>query len=103
MRIELHPEAQQELDSAALWYDAQRPGLGEEFLDAISATFIRILDSPASFPTWPNVGSAPTPIRRALAERFPYAIAFESSADRVAILAVAHAKRRPLYWIERVR
>jgi hypothetical protein len=43
----------------------------------------------------------PVPIRRALVERFPYAIAFEAHPDAVFILAVAHAKRRPLYWLHR--
>jgi hypothetical protein len=32
MRLELHPEARAELRSAALWYDEQRPGLGDEFI-----------------------------------------------------------------------
>ncbi len=41
------------------------------------------------------------PIRRAVAEQFPYVVAFEAHDDHVRILAVAHGKRRPLYWLAR--
>jgi hypothetical protein len=33
--------------------------------------------------------------------RFPYVIAFERHEHYVLVLAVAHAKRRPLYWFTR--
>jgi UvrD-like helicase family protein len=38
VRLDLHPEARSELRSAALWYDEQRPGLGDEFIADVSAT-----------------------------------------------------------------
>ena len=34
-------------------------------------------------------------------QRFPYVIAFEKHEQHVLVLAVAHAKRRPLYWLTR--
>ena len=40
-------------------------------------------------------------IRRALLDRFPYAIAFEQRGDSLMILAFAHLRRRPLYWLAR--
>ena len=33
--------------------------------------------------------------------RFPYVVAFEQHQDCVLVLAIAHAKRRPLYWLAR--
>jgi hypothetical protein len=42
-------------------------------------------------------------IRKATIHRFPYLIAFESHEQHVLVLAVAHAKRRPLYWLTRAR
>jgi hypothetical protein len=50
---------------------------------------------------WPGTARAAVPIRKAVLEQFPYLIAFEVDADRVLVLAVAHAKRRPLYWLAR--
>jgi len=74
VRLELHPEAQAELRSAALWYDERRPGLGDEFMGEVSAATI---------------------------QQFPYVIAFEKHERHVLVLTVAHAKRRPLYWLTR--
>jgi hypothetical protein len=34
-------------------------------------------------------------------QRFPYVIAFEKHEHHVLVLAVAHTKRRPLYWLTR--
>lgn len=104
MRIDLHPEARAEISSAAVWYEERRPRLGDDFVAEVSDVLSRIEESPASFPPWPGVPSArgvQPPIRRAVLQRFPYAIAFETYPDRVRVLAVAHTKRRPLYWISR--
>lgn len=101
MRVELHPEARAELRDAALWYDEQRPGLGDELMAAVSSMLWRIRELPASFPVWPGTSAAPNTIRRAVVSRFPYVIAFEMHAEYALVLAVAHAKRRPLYWLTR--
>ena len=99
MRLELHPEAQAELRSAALWYDEGRPGLGDEFI--VSAFLDRVREAPESYPTWPGTRAASPSIRKATIARFPYMIAFERYEHRVLVLAIAHAKRRPLYWLTR--
>jgi hypothetical protein len=41
-------------------------------------------------------------IRKATTQRFPYVIAFENHKHHVLVLAIAHSKRRPLYWLTRV-
>jgi len=38
-----------------------------------------------------------------LLARFPYALVFLVREDQVRVLAAAHAKRRPGYWLSRVR
>ena len=101
MRLELHPEARAELRSAALWYDEQRSGLGDEFIAEVSVTLDRIDNVPESYPTWPGTRAADPLIRRATIQRFPYVIAFEKHEQHVLVLAVAHARRRPLYWLTR--
>ena len=101
MRLELHPEARAELRSAALWYDERRPGLGDEFISEVSAALDRIGDAPESYPPWPRTRVASPMIRKATIQRFPYVIAFEEHEQHLLVLAVAHAKRRPLYWLAR--
>jgi len=101
VRLELHPEARAELRSAALWYDERRPGLGDEFISEVSAALGRIGDAPESYPPWPHSRAAGPLIRKATIQRFSYAIAFEEHEQHLLVLAVAHAKRRPLYWLRR--
>ncbi len=57
---------------------------------------------PRSFPRLRDV-HVTIEIRRALLARFPYALVFLVREDEVRVLAVAHAKRRPGYWLSRVR
>ena len=101
MRLELHPEARAELRSAALWYDEQRPGLGDEFITEISAALQRVGDAPESYPVWPGTRAGDPVIRKTTVQRFPYVIAFEKHPRHSLVLAIAHAKRRPLYWLTR--
>ena len=101
MRLELHPEARAELRSAALSSDERRPGLGDEFIAEVSAALGRIGDAPESYPAWPRTRATGPLIRKATIQRFPYVIAFEKHEQRVLVLAVAHARRRPLYWLTR--
>jgi plasmid stabilization system protein ParE len=101
VRVELHPEAHAELRAAAVWYDEQRPRLGDEFIAEVSTVLDRIGEASASFPVWPGTSAAPLSIRRAVANRFPYVIAFEAHSKHILVLAIAHAKRRPLYWLSR--
>jgi toxin ParE1/3/4 len=103
VRLELHPEARAELRSAALWYDERRPGLGDEFISEVSAALDRIGNAPQSYPPWPRTRAADPVIRKATTQRFPYVIAFEAYEQHLLVVAVAHAKRRPLYWLARTK
>ena len=87
MRIGFHPEAAAEFRAAALWYDERRAHLGDEFVEAVIALSQRIAASPTTYATWPGQSRSVLPIRRALVDRFPYALAFEVQAEDVFILA----------------
>jgi len=41
-------------------------------------------------------------VRRAVARRFPYAVFFTETDTGILVLAVAHAKRKPGYWLGRL-
>jgi hypothetical protein len=45
-RGQLGPDAEQDLADAAMWYEEQRPGLWQEFLDEALATFSAIAGRP---------------------------------------------------------
>lgn len=100
--IRLAPEAARELDEAAAWYESRQSGLARRFLDEFDALLPEIRLHPAAFPCLEDM-PADLEIRRALMVRFPYALVFLEWQDKVRIVAVAHCKRRPGYWLYRLR
>ena len=101
MRIELHPEARAEIRAAALWYEERDAHLGDAFLDEVAIVFEKIRADPYLFPQWIGTEHVTFRIRKALVERFPYAVGFEQQESVCLVLSVAHQKRRPLYWLKR--
>ena len=99
--VRLSPEAIDELVEAAVWYRARRPGLESEFLAEFDLVLPLIGSSPASFPRLLDMPEDLV-IRRARLPRFPYAVIFMALGTEIRVLAVAHAKRRPGYWLDRV-
>jgi hypothetical protein len=99
--LRLHPEAEEELFHEAAYYDDARLGLGDEFLEHVYRWFDVILDAPHAWPRWVGTPESDTPIRRVVLDRFPHSIAYQVAAEDVVILAVAPAKKRPLYWQSR--
>lgn len=95
MRIVSHPEADEELAAAALWYDQRQPGLGDDFLDEFERTLRRIVADPGR---WPRIMGAN---RKLNFHRFPYAIVYSLRADTLFVKAVMHLHRRPFYWQNR--
>lgn len=98
MTFAFHPEARAEFREAALWYEEQRPGLGERFHRAVRRTVDSIVADPLRFRP---VGEG---VHLARVAGFPYKIFFtvEAEASLVRIYAVMHDKRRPDYWRERI-
>lgn len=86
----LRPEAEQDLAAARDWYDRQRAGLGNEFLDAI-ALALRVL---ARDPELPRLYHGR--FRRVMLRRFPYKIFYQLIGERIVIFRVLHAKQEHL-------
>jgi hypothetical protein len=47
--------------------------------------------------------TARVPVRKYVLQRFPFAVAYLVLDDTLVVLAVAHGKRRPGYWLARLR
>ena len=84
---------------AARWYQQNRAGLGLEFLPALDAAVARIEENPRTSSRPPGVDD--DEIRLVFVRRFPYHVVYVELSDRLQILAVAHDRRRPAYWIAR--
>ena len=102
MNLQVEPAALLELFEAAAWYDDARDGLGEEFIAAIEYAFELIKSAPrlsSSLEYW----SSAWEVRRYCLQRFPYVVVYWIHGDSITIVAIAHGRRRPLYWIDRIR
>jgi plasmid stabilization system protein ParE len=89
------PAAAADLEEAALWYEAQRPGLGREFLDAAEDAAKRVVATPEGYAV------VYKDRRRALLQRFPYSLVYRLVHRQVVVVAVVHAKRKPSVWRSR--
>ena len=101
MRVQLHPQAEEELYEAARWYEEQLPGLGGDLMTEVEHWLDAIPETPLAWPLWPGVARVDPPIRRALLRRFPFAVSYQAFAKCIIVLAFAHTSRRPLYWMDR--
>ena len=89
---------------AAQWYDQRTPGLGLRFLDAIEAATDRVADMPHSGAVWRLAAlSLDASVRRFPLSTFPYTLVYTADAAGVLVVAVAHGRRRPGYWTQRIR
>jgi plasmid stabilization system protein ParE len=88
-RVFFRRPASDDLDEAFRWYEAQRPGLGEAFLEELEAMLALVVEQPEA---WPLVAA---PHRRALMTRFPYAVYYRVTSEWVQVLAVFHVRRDP--------
>ncbi|MGB5959025.1 MAG: type II toxin-antitoxin system RelE/ParE family toxin [Coleofasciculaceae cyanobacterium] len=86
----LRLEVREELSEAYSWYESQKQGLGDEFLECVDETLNRISQMPESYAV------AHRDVRRALVRRFPYAVYYRIVSSRVIVIAIFHGRRDPL-------
>ena len=96
MRARFLKPAELEVDEAIAYFDAQRPGLGERFERDLFETVAFISDYPL---TGTRLGST---TRRHKLRTFKYHVIYVAEPTEVVIVAVAHRRRRPGYWIGRL-
>jgi plasmid stabilization system protein ParE len=95
MKIIVLPQAADEFDDATDYYDQQQPGLGQRFRDEVDR-HIRWIGEHAEVPRL-----RPGGYRRVNLKVFPHYIAYTVLGGTIWLLAIAHAQRRPEYWIGR--
>jgi plasmid stabilization system protein ParE len=95
MRVIFSPEARTEFNEAVQYYDQQRQGLGDELRAEIRGFLPRLQRSPLTFPV--ERGD----IRRLILARFPYKLLYSVESDHVYVIALAHRRRAPGYWVDR--
>ncbi len=94
-RAWVHPEAIEEARAAREWYHVRNAEAAAAFMAELDLAIERIEEAPRLWPAY--LGRT----RRYLLRRFPFFVVFREAGDRVEIVAVAHARRRPGYWLGR--
>jgi plasmid stabilization system protein ParE len=78
-----------DVGEAFRWYEMQRPGLGEDFVDAVDGAVEEIVEHPEACPAFYRNA------RRCLLARFPYCLYYRVEAEGVIVVACMHAARDP--------
>jgi plasmid stabilization system protein ParE len=90
------PEARDDIDTAYLWYEQQRPGRGDDFLAALRELLDQIQQNPELYGvTYRRTRAAPT-------RQFPFVVYYRVDSDRIIVIAVQHGKRNPRHWRGRI-
>lgn len=91
-----HVEALEDAESARDWYAERSPLAARGFLLELTDALNAVLEAPTKWPA----GGAGTH-RYVLPRRYPFTLVYRVAGREVEIVAVAHHKRRPGYWLER--
>lgn len=95
--VRLLPEAQEELEAAAVWYEGRSVGLGAAFADEVEAVLGEIGSRPHQHARW----AFDERYQKLKTSRFPYLVFYEERAAEILVVAIAHGRRRPGYWLDR--
>jgi plasmid stabilization system protein ParE len=92
----LLPAAKRDVKMAYQWYEEQRSGLGEEFLERVEECLRAIGRSPKAFQLMAKDA------RRAIVKQFPYVIFYRIDAKAIYVYSIFHASQNPQKWMDRL-
>lgn len=91
--VSIRPRAETDLREVYQWYETQRPGLGDDFLDEVKRSITLLEADPERRQPYYRG------FRRSLTRRFPYKIFYRIETDQVIVFRVLHAKRDHRRWL----
>jgi len=94
--VAFDPDARAEFLAAVGYYEECRSGLGHRLRLHVESAVQSIGEDPFRFRV------LHPPFRRCLLQKFPYSVIFSIESEYILIVAVAHVKRKPGYWHERI-
>lgn len=97
MKLLRHRAAQAELRQAVAWYEKEQ-AIGADLAAEVRQAFLAIERAPERWPAWPKKPR----VRRFVLNRFPFSVFYTIREGVVVVLAVAHQRRRPGYWLNRL-
>ena len=97
MNYSFHPAAEAEHLEQIAFYQSRQQGLGSRYRELFLQTIQKVCEAPGQYP----VAHSPD-IRRVQLHAFPFTILYRERNAMIQVLAVAHYRRRPGYWLGRV-
>jgi len=94
-QVTIQPEAEQDLDDAFAYFEAQQTGLGFQLLADLTEVLELLEENPFLFQT--IYGEK----RRAVIQRFGYNLIYKVIEFDAYILAIIHGQRNPPRWEDR--
>jgi plasmid stabilization system protein ParE len=91
-----HPEAIEDAEDARNWYADRSPMAARGFLLELSSAVAAVVEAPQRWP----LGRSKTR-RYVFSGTFPFTLVYKVFDDRLEIVAVAHQKRQPEFWLGR--
>ena len=97
MKVRFLTLAQQEVDEAVAWFGERADGKGVDCLDELDRIVRLVKTYPFAAP------QIDLEIRRRLFARFPYSLIYGIDHNTIVVIAVAHSRRAPHYWVDRLQ
>ncbi len=94
--VEFHIGAALEYDSTFEWYLERSELAAARFIDEIQIALVTVCQNPQRWPLGPK-GT-----RNFILPTFPFSLVYRELPSKIQIVAVAHGKRRPGYWKDRL-
>jgi plasmid stabilization system protein ParE len=93
--IEVLPEARLEIEDALEWYLARSVPAARRFIEVLDNALQIISQKPG---VWPSFEAG---TRRYVLDRYPYSVIHRQCDDRIEVVAIAHDRQKPKYWVGR--
>lgn len=95
MRIEIHPLATSEMEKSTRWYAKHSRVASLGFVAAVAEGISKIATTPDRY------AKIDHPFRGCSLIGYPFQLVYRFDSERIVVIAIAHAKRRPGYWKRR--
>lgn len=94
---QLSEEAEHDIEEGYVWYEDQRTGLGEEFLESLDQAKSAIVQNPTTYRI-----RYKKKIRGFVVDRFPYLILYVVNGKDIDVISVFNTHQHPRKWKKRI-
>lgn len=95
--IQLTDSAWEDVFHAVKWYDEQKHGLGDTFIELMDKTIKSISENPDAYK------KVYRQVRQASLQKFPYVVLYKVEKSKVVVYSVFHTSQNPKKKIKRLK